>query len=120
TFLQTTNGWPDTGFLPAIAKASEIGFMRDLDDTWIRVSRYFDECEAFYWPGTTVLERSVQISVPKERSALFLDPEDVNDDGEWAAYIIERNVPDQGFETLFDLFADFYVLFYDCRYPWDE
>ncbi|HEY8481906.1 MAG TPA: SMI1/KNR4 family protein [Spirillospora sp.] len=116
TFLQTTNGWPDTGFLPAIGKTSEIGFMRDVADGWIRMARDSEEQGGSFWPGTAVLERSVQISTPAS-DPLFLDPEDVNENGEWAAYFIRDFFIDESHETLFDLIADVYVGFYDLRRP---
>ncbi|MFC5751932.1 SMI1/KNR4 family protein [Actinomadura rugatobispora] len=74
-FLLVTDGWRYAGsFIWRLGGAGEIGWMRDLDAHWIEA----------YAPN--IPARALQISLEGDAAVLFLDPGDVDPDGEWAAY----------------------------------
>jgi hypothetical protein len=106
-FLLVTNGWRDAGhFVWQLRGTDEIGWMRDLDPLTAEL------------PGDAegVLERSLLISLEADAGVVFLDPGDVDEHGEWAAYDLfswtgsgpERY--DSFYEKMYDFYAGFHAL----------
>jgi SMI1 / KNR4 family (SUKH-1) len=79
-FLLVTNGWRHAGnFLHRLAGTTELAWLRDTDDDhWIQAYSVIGAGE--------LLRRSLRLSLAADASVLFLDPEDVDEHGEWAAY----------------------------------
>ncbi|MFC5201050.1 SMI1/KNR4 family protein [Streptomyces kaempferi] len=96
-FLLVTNGWRDAGnFIYRLAGAAELEWLRDTDDrTWIEVWEDLAEDdveededgeEAFGVQEAKVLARCLRLSLEGDAAVILLDPDDVDVDGEWAAY----------------------------------
>ncbi|WP_067823587.1 SMI1/KNR4 family protein [Actinomadura kijaniata] len=88
-FLAVTDGWRRAGeFVHRLAGADGIGWLRDMDRTWIEdYGEAYDEAfEDDEERVTPLLERALQISLEGDATVMFLDPEDVDEHGEWAAY----------------------------------
>ncbi|MEU1031833.1 SMI1/KNR4 family protein [Streptomyces mirabilis] len=96
-FLLVTNGWRDAGnFIYRLAGAAELEWLRDTDDrTWIEVWEDLAEDdveededgeEAFGVQEAKVLARCLRLSLEGDAAVMLLDPDDVDVDGEWAAY----------------------------------
>jgi hypothetical protein len=96
-FLLVTNGWRDAGnFIYRLAGAAELEWLRDTDDrTWIEVWEDLAEDdveededgeEAFDVQEAKVLARCLRLSLEGDAAVMLLDPDDVDVDGEWAAY----------------------------------
>ncbi|TDD81459.1 SMI1/KNR4 family protein [Actinomadura rubrisoli] len=128
-FLLVTNGWRDAGcFIYRLAGAAEIGFMRDLDSTWIDAyGRPFGD-QRYEDTDGPLLNRAVQISLAGDASVLFLDPENVDEHGEWAAYELAswsgRGPRHAGsfYDLMYGLYASFHSLCQpdgETRRTWD-
>jgi hypothetical protein len=110
-FLLVTNGWRDAGtFIHRLAGTGELDWLRDTDDAgWIEAYRPLDD-------ASDPLERSLRLSLDADASVLFLDPHDVDDAGEWAAYRLaswsgqgpERHA--SFYHLMYDLYAGFHAL----------
>ncbi|MGV9703071.1 SMI1/KNR4 family protein [Streptomyces sp. NPDC003483] len=96
-FLLVTNGWRDAGnFIYRLAGAAELEWLRDTDDrTWIEawedlaeddVEEDEDGEEPFEVQEAKVLARCLRLSLEGDAAVMLLDPDDVDVDGEWAAY----------------------------------
>ena len=96
-FLLVTNGWRDAGnFIYRLAGAAELEWLRDTDDrTWIEVWEDLAEDdveededgeESFGVQEAKVLARCLRLSLEGDAAVMLLDPDDVDVDGEWAAY----------------------------------
>lgn len=110
-FLLVTDGWRDAGnFIYRLAGTEELAWLRDTDDrTWIDVYEDLaadsvddlddededddedaededDDEEPFEVQEAKVLARSLRLSLDGDAAVMLLDPEDVDEDGEWAAY----------------------------------
>ncbi|MFC1401647.1 MULTISPECIES: SMI1/KNR4 family protein [Streptacidiphilus] len=99
-FLLVTNGWRDAGnFIYRLAGTTELDWLRDTDDrTWIDAWEDLvedededDEEENGVEEDPTahearVLARSLRLSLEGDAAVMLLDPEDVDEQGEWAAY----------------------------------
>ncbi|GAA2473470.1 SMI1/KNR4 family protein [Streptomyces longisporus] len=96
-FLLVTNGWRDAGnFIYRLAGTAELEWLRDTDDrTWTEIWEDLAEDdgeededgeEAFGVQEAKVLARSLRLSLEGDAAVMLLDPEDVDEDGEWAAY----------------------------------
>lgn len=98
-FLLVTDGWRDAGcFIHRLAGTAELAWLRDTDDrTWIEVwegladgSEGSDgsdgDAEDSAAQEAKVLARSLRLSLAGDAAVMLLDPEDVDEDGEWAGY----------------------------------
>ncbi|MFD1930853.1 MULTISPECIES: SMI1/KNR4 family protein [Nonomuraea] len=115
-FLLVTDGWRDAGsFVNRLRGADELGWLRDLDPMWAEIFEdvYGEEDES---GELAMLRRALLISLEADAGILFLDPEDVDEHGEWAAYELfswratgpERHV--SFYELMYDLHAGFHAL----------
>lgn len=113
-FLQVSNGWGYTiNFVEAIRGTDDLGWLRDLDPMWVEV---YDDLDDDGEDEVAILRRALLISTEADGGCLFLDPGDVNEDGEWAAYELfswramglERH--DSFSDLMYDCFAGFHSL----------
>ncbi|MEH1163883.1 SMI1/KNR4 family protein [Micromonospora sp. CPCC 205539] len=108
-FLLITDGWKDAGaFIYRLAGTAELDWLRDTSDAhWAEA--YPDE----------VLGRSLRLSLAGDSSVLFLDPLDVGEDGEWAAYRLASwsGVGPERYDSFADLMFDLYARFHALRQP---
>jgi hypothetical protein len=109
SFLMLTDGWKDAGnFIYRLAGTAELEWLRDTTDS--------------YWAGAyddEIVARSLRLSLGGDASILFLDPMDVGEDGEWAAYRL-ASWSGQGPErhaSFADLMLDLYAGFHALRTP---
>ncbi|MEU6743545.1 SMI1/KNR4 family protein [Streptosporangium sandarakinum] len=86
-FLLTTNGWRNAGhFVWRLRGTDDLGWLRDLDPMWVEsYGTVAHEYEGAAEQAATV-RRALLISGEADAGVLFLDPEDVDEHGEWAAY----------------------------------
>ncbi|MCW2919064.1 MAG: hypothetical protein JWN52_7132 [Actinomycetia bacterium] len=122
-FLLVTNGWRDAGnFIYRLAGTSELDWLRDTDDDshWIEAySGYADEGEI---DDGDILGRSLRLSLEGDAAILFLDPDDVDDSGEWAGYWL-ASWSGEGPErhgSFYDLMYGQYASFHALRKPQGE
>ncbi|WP_204018497.1 SMI1/KNR4 family protein [Sphaerimonospora thailandensis] len=115
-FLLVTDGWRNAGaFVDQLRDTSEIGWLRDLDPKWADIydDIYEDVDEA---DEPAVLRRALLISMEADAGILFLDPGDVDESGEWAAYKLfswSGSGPrrhESFYELMYDLYAGFHSL----------
>jgi hypothetical protein len=114
-FLQVSNGWGYTiNFVEAIRGTADLGWLRDLDPLWVEI---YDDLDDDGEDEAAILRRALLISTDADGGCLFLDPGDVNEDGEWAAYELfswramgpERH--DSFSALMYDCFAGFHSLY---------
>ncbi|GAA3018935.1 SMI1/KNR4 family protein [Streptosporangium longisporum] len=112
-FLLVTNGWRDAGdFVWRLRDTDEIGWMRDLDPF---MADLYDGMDDYAGEGA-VLSRPLLISLEADAGVVFLDPGDVDERGEWAAYDMfswtasgpQRH--DSFYEKMYDFYAGFHAL----------
>ncbi|MFI7642921.1 SMI1/KNR4 family protein [Nonomuraea sp. NPDC049400] len=81
-FLLVTNGWRHAGnFVWSLRGTEEIGWLADLEPMWAEA--YADCYEQDAEPAAA---RSLLISLDADAGVVYLDPGDVDERGEWAAY----------------------------------
>ncbi|BAJ26498.1 MULTISPECIES: SMI1/KNR4 family protein [Kitasatospora] len=103
-FLLVTDGWRNAGlFIERMAGTTELAWLRDTPDrTWIRTWEGLaedagegedtdgdgdaDDHDAWLTRQARVLARSLRLSLAGDSAVMLLDPEDVDEDGEWAGY----------------------------------
>ncbi|MFK0257916.1 SMI1/KNR4 family protein [Streptomyces sp. NPDC090445] len=122
-FLLTTDGWRDAGvFIYRLAGASGLAWMADTDEgsRWIKAYRSTEFHESDEEPEGRIIARSLCLSLDGDAAVMFLDPEDVDEHGEWAAYWLASwsgRGPTR-FRSFHDLMYDQYVSFHAlCRPP---
>ncbi|MER5786589.1 SMI1/KNR4 family protein [Streptomyces mobaraensis] len=86
-FLLVTDGWRDAGpFVYRLAGTRELEWLADSDEAhWIEAYARDDVEEGELDEGA-VLGRSLKLSLEGDACVMLLDPEDVDEHGEWAAY----------------------------------
>ncbi|MFC7585279.1 SMI1/KNR4 family protein [Nonomuraea antimicrobica] len=111
-FLLVTNGWRHAGnFVWSLRGTEEIGWLTDLEPWWAEAYADWDEDDAE--PAAT---RSLLISLEADAGAVYLDPGDVDEHGEWAAYDVfswTASGPDRHgsfYEKMYDFYAGFHAL----------
>ncbi|MFF5206523.1 SMI1/KNR4 family protein [Streptosporangium sp. NPDC000396] len=134
-FLLATDGWRWAGkFVDQLRGTGDIGWMRDVDPMWIEIYEEINEDadedadeedeeedeedtdEEDEEDEVAVLRRALLISLEADAGVLFLDPGDVDENGEWAAYELfswrgagpERH--GSFYELMYDLYAGFHAL----------
>ncbi|MFD7629564.1 SMI1/KNR4 family protein [Streptomyces sp. NPDC059851] len=120
-FLLTTDGWRDAGaFIYRLAGTSELAWLADADDSgWIAAYSDTEFCEDDEEPEGEIIARSLRLSLDGDAAVMFLDPEDVDERGEWAAYWLASwsgSGPER-FGSFYDLMYDQYVSFHALRRP---
>ncbi|MEV4177858.1 SMI1/KNR4 family protein [Nonomuraea sp. NPDC049709] len=111
-FLLVTNGWRNAGkFVWSLWSTEEIGWLADLEPRWADVYAGRDEEET-----EPAAARSLLISLEADAGVVYLDPGDVDERGEWAAYDVfswtamgpERH--GSFYEKMYDFYAGFHAL----------
>jgi hypothetical protein len=128
-FLLVSNGWRDAGeFIYRMAGTAELGWLRDLDDgLWLdsygdAYDSGFDEDDDEDYRVTPLLRRALQLSLDGDMAIMFLDPQDVDADGEWAGYWLSSwsgNGPER-YDSFYDLMYSQYASFHSLRKPAGE
>ncbi|MFI9718494.1 SMI1/KNR4 family protein [Streptomyces sp. NPDC052396] len=152
-FLAVTDGWRDAGcFVYRLAGADELAWLADTDDAhWIEIYEELageddelddedddelddaddiddlgDDLDAIN--EAAIVRRSLRLSLEADAGVVLLDPEDVDEHGEWAAYWLcswsgsgpERH--DSFRDLMYDKFAGFHALRHppgETRDEWD-
>ncbi|MFG3438460.1 SMI1/KNR4 family protein [Nonomuraea sp. NPDC047897] len=111
-FLLVTNGWRHAGnFVWSLRGTGEIGWLAELEPMWADVYAGGDEEDQE--PATA---RSLLISLEADAGVVYLDPGDVDERGEWAAYDVfswTGRGPDRHgsfYEKMYDFYAGFHAL----------
>lgn len=82
-FLLTTDGWRDAGsFVWRMRDTATLGWLRDIEPYWEGWEELSEEEPA----ESNKFSRGLLISLEADAGILFLDPGDVDESGEWAAY----------------------------------
>ncbi|MEV0612493.1 SMI1/KNR4 family protein [Nonomuraea sp. NPDC050404] len=82
-FLLVSDGWQMFGcFGGELRGTGELGWLRDLDRMYAEAYDEFDE----FADEAAILRRGLMLSHGADAGVLFLDPGDVDEAGEWAAY----------------------------------
>ncbi|MCP2342573.1 SMI1/KNR4 family protein [Actinomadura rupiterrae] len=118
-FLLTTDGWRDAGiFVWRMSDTSALGWVRDLVSYWTEWDGITEDGEAETGPVT----RGLLISSEADAGILFLDPGDIDENGEWAAYSLFswRAAPPERFPSFRALMEDLYAEFHRMRQPEGE
>jgi hypothetical protein len=126
-FLAVTNGWRDAGnFIYQLAGTAELGWLRDLDPGWIdsfgaAMDEGLDEDDE-YEGVTPMLRRALQLSLDGDAAVMFLDPGDVDADGEWAGYWLASWAGEgpRWFASFYDLMYGQYKSFHALDHPAGE
>jgi hypothetical protein len=129
-FLLVTNGWRDAGnFIYRLAGTTELEWLRDTDDRmWIEVWEDLAEDdaeededgeEAFGAQEAKILARSLRLSLEGDSAVMLLDPDDVDEDGEWAAYWLASwsGEGPERYGSFYDLMHRQWVSFHALRKP---
>lgn len=127
-FLAVTNGWRDAGnFIYQLASTAELGWLRDLDPGWIdgfgaAMDEGLDEDDDEYEGVTPTLRRALQLSLDGDVAVMFLDPGDVDADGEWAGYWLASwsGEGPERFDSFYDLMYGQYKSFHALDHPAGE
>ncbi|MEU4701042.1 SMI1/KNR4 family protein [Nonomuraea dietziae] len=111
-FLLVTNGWRHAGnFVWSLRGTEEIGWLTDLEPMWAEAYADWDEEDA-----EPAAARSLLISLEADAGVVYLDPGDVDERGEWAAYDVFSWTalgPDRHgsfYEKMYDFYAGFHAL----------
>ncbi|ETK32995.1 hypothetical protein MPTA5024_27035 [Microbispora sp. ATCC PTA-5024] len=107
-----TNGWRHAGkFVRSLRGTEEIGWLTDLEPMWAEAYADWDEADA-----EPAAARSLLISLEADAGVVYLDPGDVDERGEWAAYDVfswTAMGPDRHgsfYEKMYDFYAGFHAL----------
>ncbi|MGW9047405.1 SMI1/KNR4 family protein [Streptomyces lydicus] len=123
-FLLTTNGWRDAGnFIYRLAGTSELAWLADTDEgsSWIDAysdTEFADEDDDEE-PEGDILARSLCLSLEGDAAVMLLDPEDVDERGEWAGYWLASwsgRGPER-FGSFYELMRHQYTSFRGLRQP---
>ncbi|MEU6035544.1 SMI1/KNR4 family protein [Actinomadura sp. NPDC047616] len=117
-FLLTTDGWRNAGiFVWRMRGTSDLGWVRDLEPYWQDWDEPVEEEEADGGDGP--ISRGLLISLETDAGILYLDPGDVDENGEWAAYSLFswRAAPPERFPSFTALMEDLYAEFHRMRRP---
>lgn len=105
-FLEASDGWLEMGpFVWTMRTTSDVGWLRDIEP----------EMGDLGDPDDDLLARALLISGDADACYWLLDPTDVGDDGEWAAYVWASWYP-----GLSDRFASFADLVADERASFEQ
>ncbi|TMU99528.1 discoidin domain-containing protein [Streptomyces sp. DASNCL29] len=85
TFLGASDGWLNISpFMWRMRPAKTVGWLREADpETWSVIRGGAGED----WDDTAFMDRALLVSEEGDAQHWLLDPADVSEDGEWAAYI---------------------------------
>lgn len=119
-FLLTTDGWREAGcFVWRMRDTSNLGWVRDLESYWqeweepYEEEPYGEDDDAGPDGEGGPISRGLLISLETDSGILFLDPGDVDETGEWAAYSLFswRAAPPTRFPSFTALMESLYAEF---------
>ncbi|PPJ26072.1 hypothetical protein C5E45_08950 [Nocardia nova] len=117
-FLLTTDGWREAGyFVSRLRGTTDVGWLRDLEPYWME----WDDLDPFDDASESAagnrFVRGLLISAEADSGILFLDPGDVDDAGEWAAFSLFswRAEPPTRFPSFVALMESLYAEFHEMR-----
>ncbi|AXB44694.1 hypothetical protein A4R43_21115 [Amycolatopsis albispora] len=116
-FLLTTDGWRQAGqFVWKLRDTGNLGWLRDIEPFW---AEWEDQTDNPGPADDNRFSRGLLISLEADAGILFLDPGDVNEAGEWAAYSLFswRAAPPSRFESFAELMEVLYAEFHRMRQP---
>lgn len=119
SFLLTTDGWRDAGsFVWRMRDTGDLGWVRDLEPHWEESWAELCDAGSDDAPGNP-FGRGLLISRDADAGILFLDPGDVDADGEWAAYSVFAWAGDAPtrFPSFAALMEHLYAEFHRMRKP---
>lgn len=127
-FLLTTDGWRHAGmFVWRMRDTSSVGWLADIESFWAEGWDEFDAPEPDEDGDQVPAARNpfvkgLMVSLEADSGVLFLDPEDVDEAGEWAAYsqFSWRVEPPARFPSFAALMEDLYAEFHRLRHPEGE
>ncbi|ALG12021.1 SMI1/KNR4 family protein [Kibdelosporangium phytohabitans] len=118
-FLLTTDGWRDAGmFVWRMRDTTNLGWLRDIEPHW-EGWEDLDDPDA---GSDNKFSRGLLISLDADAGILFLDPGDVDEAGEWAAYSLFtwKAEPVKRFASFTALMEDLYAEFHQMLQPEGE
>ncbi len=118
-FLLTTDGWRDAGsFVWRMRDTATLGWLRDIEPYWEGWEELSEEEPA----ESNKFSRGLLISLEADAGILFLDPGDVDESGEWAAYSLFSWMaePPTRFASFTALMESLYAEFHQMRRPEGE
>ncbi|TVT48591.1 SMI1/KNR4 family protein [Amycolatopsis rhizosphaerae] len=121
-FLLTTNGWRDAGcFVYRMRDTSDLGWLRDHEPYWEDWEGLSPEDNPDL-ANDNRFTRGLLLSQDADAGILFLDPGDVDEAGEWAAYSLFswRAEAPARFASFRELMEDLYAEFHQIRRPEGE
>ena len=127
-FLLTTDGWRHAGmFVWRMRDTSSVGWLADIESFWAEGWDEFwaperDEDDDQDPAARNPFSKALMVSLEADAGVLFLDPEDVDEAGEWAAYshFSWRAEPPTRFPSFVELMEDLYAQFHQMRHPEGE
>ncbi|WP_157963553.1 SMI1/KNR4 family protein [Actinocorallia populi] len=88
-FLQTTNGWASEEFpVFRLRSVEEIGWLRELEPLWTEpwTDEDDEDLDEYAKETATLFDRSLLVSGEADLTIVLLDPDDVDENGDWAVY----------------------------------
>ncbi|MFD2420853.1 SMI1/KNR4 family protein [Amycolatopsis pigmentata] len=122
-FLLTTNGWRDAGgFVWRMRDTENVGWLRDLDPDWEVWDEGIEEEENPDPEQGNRFTRGLLLFLEADAGILFLDPGDVDEAGEWAAYHLFswQAAPPVRFGSFWELMEALYAEFHMLHQPEGE
>ncbi|HET6502555.1 MAG TPA: SMI1/KNR4 family protein [Amycolatopsis sp.] len=121
-FLLSTNGWRNAGcFVFRMRDTSNLGWLRDHEPHWENWEDLSPDDNPDPGNGNR-FTRGLLLSLDADAGILFLDPGDVDEAGEWAAYSLFswRAEPPVRFASFIELMEQLYAEFHRMRQPEGE
>lgn len=119
-FLLTTDGWRNAGiFVWRMRDTTDLGWLRDIEPFWEESWEELCEGDNADPENGNKFSRGLMISLEADAGILFLDPGDVDEAGEWAAYSLfswEAKPPTR-FASFTELMKELYAEFHQMRQP---
>jgi hypothetical protein len=127
-FLLTTDGWRDAGmFVSQMRDTASVGWLRDIEPFWSEGWEEFyalesDEADDQDPATRNPFDNALMLSLEADSGVLFLDPEDVDEAGEWAAYshFTWHAEPPTRFPSFAALMEHLYAEFHEMVQPAGE
>ncbi len=127
-FLLATDGWRHAGmFVSRMCDTSSAGWLRDIEPFWAETwdefyAPYRDEDDDQDPAARNPFSKGLMVSLEADSGVLFLDPEDMDQTGEWAAYshFSWRAAPPTRFPSFAALMEDLYAEFHQMLHPEGE